>query len=119
MCFSTDERKPCARYLYHERRERQSLLVIVDCKVSQSQLMEATAQIVEGFLARATYAEVSIKEGEALRKRKGWLSMFTLEHCPPKCGTLKKSRHVRVWLDTTSVPLMQGIMHQTRGTSQN
>lgn len=92
MCLSTDERKPCARYLDHERRECQSLLVIVDCKVSQSQLMEATAQIVEGFLARATYAEVSIKEGEALPKRKGQLSMFTLERCPPKRSTLKKSR---------------------------
>lgn len=69
--------------------------------------MEATAQIVEGFLARATYAEVSIKEGEALPKRKGWLSMFTLEWYPAKCSTLKKSRHVRVWLYTTNVPLTQ------------
>jgi hypothetical protein len=32
--------------------------------------MKATAQIVERFLARSTDAEVSIKEGKALPRRK-------------------------------------------------
>lgn len=42
--------------------------------------MEATAQIVEGFLARATYAEVSIKEGEALHSQS-----VSLEHILLRC----------------------------------